>query len=180
MVFSKLNWVNNERCIFFQRFDLNVFDVNGQGVRQILTLPSACQGLAEPSPTGRYLFVVGGDGLYLVDLEGGGFETLHNPGQAYKWIDSESFLFARNVPDTALRGTWRKKVGGEEVRVSTEPFAYTERNGMSVLGIPEAGMVFFASRGGMFRMPSSGTKAEMFAPIPKPLTLFLCLEKWDH
>jgi hypothetical protein len=180
MVFSKLNWVNNERCIFFQRFEMNVFDFGGQGVRQILTLPSAPQGLAEPSPTGRYLFVVGGDGLYLVDLEGGDFETLPNPGQAYKWIDSDSFLFARNVPDTALRGTWRKQVGGEEVRVSTEPFSYTERSGMSVLGIPEAGMLFFASRGGMFKMPISGTKAEMFAPIPKPLTQFVYLEKWAH
>lgn len=182
MKVTNFAWVNRNTCAYLVAgMALGVYDREKQEIRQLMQLPVPCSEMAGPSPTGRYLFCGSFKGQVLVDIEGKKIEPLGTLAQYYEWIADDVLLCARDVPDSNLRGTWVKKIGQEEVRVSTEPYSFARRGGgASVLSIKEAGIVFFATRGGLFKMKLGETEAHMFAPLSKPLTRFVYIEKWKY
>ncbi|MBK8091533.1 MAG: hypothetical protein IPK32_05995 [Verrucomicrobiaceae bacterium] len=182
MKVTEFAWMNQNTCAYLiAGVGLGVYDREKQEIRQLGQLPIQCQEMSNPSPSGRFIFCSSFKGVVLADVVSGKVEALSNPAQAYEWIDDETLLLARDVPDTNQRGSWLKKNGQEEVRVSTEPYSFARRGaGASVLPIKEAGIVFFATRGGLFKMKLGETEAKMFAPLSKPLTRFVYIEKWKH
>lgn len=182
MKVTEFAWVNRNTCAYLVAgMALGLYDREKQEIRQLMQLPIQCSEMVGPSPTGRYLFCGSFKGQVLVDLEGKKIEPLGTPAQCYEWIAGDVLLCSRDVPDSNLRGTWVKKIGEEEVRVSTEPYTFARRGGgSSVKAIKEAGIVFFATRGGLFKMKVGDTQAQMFAPLSKPLTRFVYIEKWKE
>lgn len=182
MKVTEFAWVNRNTCAYLVAgIALGVYDREKQEIRQLMQLPIQCSEIVGPSPTGRYIFCGSFKGQVLVDIEGKKLEPLGTVAQCYEWIADDILLCARDVPDSNVRGTWVKKIGHEEVRVSTEPYSFARRGGgASVLPIKEAGIVFFSTRGGMFKMKLGETEAQMFAPLSKPLTRFVYIEKWMH
>lgn len=179
MKVTEFAWVTPNLCAYLiGGVELGVYDREKKQIRQVMQLPIQCSEMVGPSPTGRYLFCGSFKGVVLVDIEGKKTEPLGTPAQHYEWISDDTLLCARDVPDSNLRGTWLKKMGQEEVRVSTEPFIFARNGGASVLGIKEAGMVVFSTRGGLFKMKVGETEAAMFAPLQRPLTRFIYIEKW--
>ena len=177
---SGMVWVNKKSCAYIVGLtELGLFDSEKQEIRPVMKLPMPCTEMNSPSPTGRYVFCSTAFMQFvLVDTEGRKIEPLGAPAQCYEWIADDVLLFARDVPDSNLRGTWVKKIGQEEVRVSTEPYIFARGGGgASVLPIKDAGIVFFSTRGGMFKMKLGETTAQMFAPLSKPLTRFVYIEK---
>ncbi len=179
---TEFAWVNLNTCAYLVAgMALGVYDREKQEIRQLMQLPIQCSEMVGASPTGRYLFCGSFKGQVLVDIEGKKIEPLGTPAQCYEWIADDVLLCARDVPDSNLRGTWLKQIGKDEVRVSTEPYTYARRGGgASVLPIKDAGIVFFSTRGGMFKMKLGETEAQMFAPLAKPLTHFVYIEKWKR
>ncbi len=177
---TEFAWVNSNTCAYLiAGVELGVYDREKQEIRQLGQLPIQCQEMNTPSPSGRFVFCSSFKGVVLADVVSGKVEVISNPAQAYEWIDDETLLVARDVQDSNLRGTWVKKIGQEEVKVSTEPYTFARgAGGASVLPIKEAGIVFFATRGGMFKMKLGETEAQMFAPLSQPLTRFVYIEKW--
>lgn len=179
---TEFAWVNRNTCAYLiAGVALGVYDRDKQEIHQLLQLPFQASEMFGASPTGRYVFCRSFKGFTMVDIEGKKVVPLGTPAQCYEWIADDVLLCARDVPDSNLRGTWVKKIGQEEVRVSTEPYTFSTRGGgASVLPIKEAGIVFFSTRGGMFKMKLGETEAQMFAPLTKPLTRFVYIEKWKH
>lgn len=182
MKVTEFAWVNRNTCAFLVAgVGLGVYDREKQEIHQLMDLPFQAGEMVGPSPTGRFIFCRSFKGFALADIEGKKIVPLGTPAQCYEWIADDVLLCARDVPDSNLRGTWVKKIGQEEVRVSTEPYTFATRGaGSSVLPIKEAGIVFFSTRGGMFKMKLGETEAQMFAPLSKPLTRFVYIEKWKH
>lgn len=182
MKVTEFAWLNQNTCAYLVAgVALGVYDREKQEIHQLLQLPVQANEMLRPSPTGRYIFCGGFRGISLVDIEGKKIVPLGTVAQNYEWIADDVLLCARDVPDSNLRGTWVKKIGEEEVRVSTEPYRFDSRGGgSSVLAVKDAGIVFFATRGGLFKMKLGGTEAQMFAPLTKPLTHFVYIEKWVH
>ncbi|MBL9144953.1 MAG: hypothetical protein JNM99_14830 [Verrucomicrobiaceae bacterium] len=181
MKVTEFAWVNRNTCAYLVAgVALGVYDREKQEIRQLMRLPIQCSEMINPSPTGHYVFCGSLNARVLVNIEGKKIEPLGTPAQHYEWIADDVLLCARDVPDSNLRGTWVKQIGKEEVRVSTEPYTFASRGGgSSVLSIKEAGIVFFSTRGGMFKMKLGETEAQMFAPLAKPLTRFVYIEKWE-
>lgn len=175
---TAFQWLNRDRCAFVEGgLVLKVYDRQTQEIEKVMDLPIQCSDIAKPSPSGRFVFCGSFRESVLVDTESKKAEPLKNPAQNYEWVADDVLLCAWDVPDSDQRGTWLWKVGTEESRVSTEPYTFTRHGPASVLGIKEAGLVTFATKGGLFRVEVGGGQAELFAPIKKPVTQFMFVEK---
>lgn len=175
-------WANKNTCAFLiSGVGLSVYNREKQEIVHVARLPFQAGEMVNPSPSGRYIFCANFTEQVLVDIEQKQIVTLEPLAQCYAWIADDVLLCARDVPDTNLRGTWLKQIGKEEVRVSMEPYTFARRGvESSVKAIKEAGVVFFSTRDGIFKVELGDARAQMFAPLSKPLTRFVYIEKWKR
>jgi hypothetical protein len=175
---TAFQWLNQNRCAFIEGgVMMKIYDREKQEIEKVMDLPIQCTGMQKPSPSGRFVFCGSFRELALVDVESKKADLLKTAAQNYEWVADDVMLCARDFPDTVSRGTWLWRIGNDEVRVNTEPYTFTRNGSVSVLSIKDAGLVAFATKGGLFKTKLDGEQAEMFAPIKNPVTQFLLVQK---
>jgi hypothetical protein len=100
----------------------------------------------------------------LLNLKTMKFEALPNGVESLDWINDDTLLFPRTDSDSSLRGTWLKKVGETEQRVTPEPCLEQRNVGPIYLVLKKAGQVVFVTRHGICRVKPDGSD---FAEIVK-------------
>lgn len=172
-------WLNKERCAFIIGMEkVFVFDHKTASVRQAVKLPTKCTAMIAPSPKAQYLLCAGGNAVVLADLESGKTEVIQNPGQDYRWIADDTLLFAREIPDSNLRGTWVKRIGEAEIRVENDPFVF-ERGGIAGVSRNEdEGLIVFATKTSLFKMKNDELIAVHLAETARPVTRLQWIERW--
>jgi hypothetical protein len=156
---NSYQWLGNDRCAFIASGkEVMVYDRPNNKLIEVAALPEPCTKIGEPSPDGRFVFCAGRKGIVLVDIEHKKAEVVSG-GRGIGWVDSESFAFSREVPDSDLRGTWMQEPGGKGRRIWAEPFILS-KSGKSVLPIKSAGLVVFVAKTGVMRMKPDGTEVQ--------------------
>ena len=160
-------WLDNDRCLCLQGTKaLMLYDRVKNTLEELLPLPSTCLKIGEFSPDKRFVFCTNRKALMLVDLERKTAVPVSG-GQGLSWVSNDTFAFSREVPDSALRGTWLQTAGGAERRVSPEPFVVRDRV-KPLLLVKSAGLVVFITKQGVMRMKPDGRD---LAPVLKVTAL---------
>lgn len=172
-------WLGRERCcLLINSQNLLGYDRAKGTFAEIMKLPKPFNKIAAASPTGRFIFCLDNNGVGIADLEKKEMIPVNFPPQNLYWIGDDTLLMSRDITDSTYRGTWVQELGGEALRVSTEPYVYDDTNS-SVLLMKEAGMVIFGIKNGLVKMKPDGSSVNMFASIPYPALRIQKIEIWD-
>lgn len=165
IVIGDSQWLDNNRCVLLMDGNgLSFFDRTTGKLEDPVKLLLPCKAIVAPSPNGRHMFCLTSKGLMLLDLETMKFEALPVGVESFDWVNDDTLLFPRTDSDSTLRGTWLKKVGKTEQRITPEP-CFVERNvGPIYLAMKKAGQVVFITRHGICRVKPDGSD---FAEIVK-------------
>ena len=157
---NSYQWLGNDRCAFIASGkEVMVYDRPSHKLTEIAALPDFCNKIGEPSPDGRSVFCGSRKSIILVDIEHKRADTLMG-GRGIGWVNSDSFVYSREVPDSDLRGTWMQEPAGKERRIWNEPFI-PSKSGKSVLPIKSAALVVFVTKDGVMRMNPDGTEVQV-------------------
>lgn len=161
-------WRDNDHCLCLQGTKtVMVYDRVKNSLEELLPLPATCVKFGDFSPDKRFVFcATNRKAILLVDLE---LKTATpiTGGQGLSWVSNDTFAFSREVPDSALRGTWLQTAGSTERRISPEPFVVRDKV-KPLLLVKSAGLVVFITKQGVMRMKPDGTD---LAPVLKATAL---------
>ncbi|WP_395745109.1 hypothetical protein [Prosthecobacter sp.] len=176
---SDYQWLNNEACAILSGKTLRIFD-RSSGKIGAIALPIDCQRISMPSLNGRYVLCAGSSGQVQVDLKTKKAERVDIQGNHFAWVNDDTFIFSREIPDMKLRGTWLKTIGSEPQRVMEEPYPVGYDKSAPVALMRELGVVVFATRNALFRMKTDGTELREIAKLNQPVGRIQAVEMWGR
>lgn len=151
-------WLDNDRCVAIAGgTKVILYDRKRNTLNEVVTLPTHCQKIGEPSSDGRFLFCYSWKGGDLVDVEKKNATPIKG-GAGIVWVSNDTYALSRDVQDTDLRGTWLQKAAEPEKRISPQPYLVNTRGVGFILAVPKAGVVVFATRQGLSRMKPDGSE----------------------
>jgi hypothetical protein len=164
---SDAQWLDTNRCVILvNRNVVGLFDRRQEKPENICVTPFPVRWLAEPSPSNRYVFCGGDNGVGLVDLETKFFIPLGADSQSWQgcvWLDGENLLCSWEGLDTDRRGTWLKNPVSGETRITDEPFLIANNSPLVVV-LKEAGLAVFQTRKGLQKIKLDGSGRQSFSP----------------
>ncbi len=176
---SDVQWLNNDRCAFIiGGKTVSVFDRKKNTVEEVATLPFDCQKITDPSLDGRYVLCNNGRALVVVDVEKKTAENLGIEVDHIGWVSHDTLMYAREIPDMKLRGTWIKTIGSEPQRVLAEPYLVGYDKSAPLALMRELGVVVFATRNGIFMMKPDGSELREVAKLKQPVGRIQAVEMW--
>ena len=176
-VMNDYQWLGNDRCVAIAAGKTVVlYDRLKHTLDEVTALPSPCGRIGEPSPDGRFVFCMGNSKGVLVDLQTKKATPVAG-GAGVCWVSNNTFAFSRELPDSALRGTWLQTVGEGERQVSTEPFLVSKK-GAELMALPSTGLVIFATKHGLSKMNPDGTGLAEFVKLAHPPVLVMGIQEW--
>ena len=174
---SDYQWAGNDKCfLLVGGTSIAVYDRVRHSLSEICSLPGQCVRIGELSPDGRFLFCQSRNGLALVDTEKKKLETSF-AGEGIFWLDPVSFIFSRDVPDSAQRGVWIYKVGSVPKRILDQPYRVA-RSGDSVLRLASGSVVFVSGTSVMRFNPGDSSTKEVLKNAGSKADRLLELSKW--
>ena len=172
-------WLDDKRCaLLVDGKSIAIFDRAAGKLLSEKALPLPCKAVMAPSPTGQRIFCVSSAGLRLLDLKTMEFEEMPAGVDMFVWLDDETLMYPRNVPDSSLRGTWLKKVGKPEQRITPEPCLVERNAGPVFLVMKSVGQVVFVTRYGLNRVKLDGSDFAEVAKTTRPPTRLLGIKEW--
>lgn len=172
-------WLNNDRCAFILGGKtVHVFDRKKNTVEEVAALPFDCQKITDPSLDGRYVLCNNGRALAVVDVEKKTAENLGLEVDHIGWVSHDTLMYAREIPDMKLRGTWLKTIGSEAHRVLEHPYLVGYDSAAAVTLMRELGVVVFATRNTVFRMKPDGSELREIAKLTQPVGRIQAVEMW--
>lgn len=189
---AKTITVGRERLVAYQWLtnDICAFIVAGKGLAlyhrktntldEAIPLPFACNKIGGPSPTGRYVLCASRQGLALVDTQRKSAENFGALAQNFEWVSDDTLIYSRDVPDTSVRGTWLRTVGGNERQVMSEPYIVGRTETAAVGLMKEPNLVLFATRDTLFRMKPDGSDLQEVAKLTKRVEKIQAVEIWGE
>jgi hypothetical protein len=175
-VFNDYQWLGNDKCAAIAAMKTVVLYDRQQGTLiEIATLPTQCFKIGEPSPDGRYVFCLGRGNGFLVDLQSKAATPIAG-GAGVTWINDTTFAFARELPDSELRGTWLQTVEDGERRNSNEPFLVS-RNGPMMLASP-SGLIVYVTKHTLTTMRPDGTGVDAIIKFAQPPEQVVAVDRW--
>lgn len=176
---SDVQWLSNDRCAFIVGGKIvRVFDRKKNMVEEVAALPFACQKITDPSLDGRYVLCSNGRALVLVDCEKKTAENLGIEANHVGWVSHDTLMYAREIPDMKLRGTWLKTIGSEAHRVLEQPYLVGYDSVAAVALMRELGVVVIATRNALFRMKPDGSELREIAKLSQPAGRVQAVEMW--
>jgi hypothetical protein len=167
LAINDYQWIGNDKCVVIVAGRAVVsYDRLNNTFNEVLQLPMICSKIQEPSPDGRFVFCSDWKGEELVDLEKRTAAPFTG-GAGVEWVNNDTVISSREVPDTDLRGTWLQTMGEKERRVSPEPYLVSHTGG-SMMAVPSAGVVVFATQYGLSKMRPDGSELGEFAALAHP------------
>jgi hypothetical protein len=168
-------WLGNDRCILLTGGRLLFsFDRKTKALEKIFELPQRCREISNPSPNQRYIFCGGINFAALVDLSSKALQPIA-PGTGYVWLNDDTFILSRELPDTRLRGTWMQTIGKPETRIYPEPYL-VGRDGWGAR-MDELGVVIVEPKKGLLKVPTKGSEPTTLIPLSVPVKRFLSVEQ---
>jgi hypothetical protein len=143
---------------------------------EICVLPFPVSRIADPSPDGRYVFCGSWKQMAILDVQNKTTIPLSGDAQSYVWFGSDELIFSREMPDTQRRGTWLKKLHGDETRITEEPFLVLHDGAALVQTLKEAGVMVFETRLGLQKVNLDGSGLEQIASQTKPAAMLIPVE----
>jgi hypothetical protein len=117
--------------------------------------------------------------LVLLDVNGKKTESLPRDGKGWVWLGDNALMYSREILDTNQRGTWLKVLGGDEKRITPEPF-YVSRQGQgAILQMKDAGVVIVESRAALMKMKLDGSGLSEIAKLNGPVERLQAIEPWS-
>ncbi|MCW0220400.1 MAG: hypothetical protein OJI67_18885 [Prosthecobacter sp.] len=172
-------WIDGNRCaLLVDGKSIAIFDRTAGKLLPEKALPLPCKAIMAPSTTGKRLFCVSSAGLKLLDLNTMKFEEMPAGVDMLVWLDDETLMYPRNVPDSSLRGTWLKRVGKPEQRITPEPCLVDRNAGPVFLVMRSAGQVVFVTRHGLNRVKLDGSGFAEVAKTTRPPHRLLAIKEW--
>jgi hypothetical protein len=172
-------WLGNHMCVAIAAGRTVVlYDRLTNTLSEIAVLPFQSTKVGEPSPDGRFVFCAGRGTGVLVDLEQK-TATAITGGAGIRWTSNDTFAFSREVPDTALRGTWLQTAGERERRVSAEPYLVGKGGGF-IMTLPTLEIVIFATKHGLSRMNPDGSSLTELIILPRAPTHVVSFAVWKE
>ena len=87
-------------------------------------------------------------------------------------------MYAREIPDLKLRGTWLKTIGSEAQRVLEQPYLVGYDKSAQVALMKELGVVVLATSDALFRMKPDGSELREIAKLNQPAGRIQAVEMW--
>lgn len=172
-------WLGNDKCVAIAAMKTVIqYDRVKRSLTIASTLPVQCNRIGEPSPDGKFVFCYSWKGAALVDLEKR-TATPFTGGAGVKWINNDTVIFSRDVPDSVLRGTWFQHPGEGDRRVSSEPYLVSGVGGF-VLQVPAAGTLVFATRNGLSKMKVDSAESTELVNLVRPPIRLVRIEEWNY
>jgi hypothetical protein len=153
-------WLNDRSCAFLVANQIvGLYEMEPEGIREIVKLPFPCRGLVGPSPGGGFVLAAGTPGLVMVDLHSKEAEKLTIAAEQAEWLEEGVLLLANGGNDTQFRGTWKVGMGAPPKRITNQPFL-GDRSGRTLAKRLEgdAGLVF-VTQSGLFHLQTGSTEA---------------------
>jgi hypothetical protein len=176
-----VQWLNNDACAFIVAGkQVTVFDRKANKLEVAATLPFDCQKISSPSLDGRYVLCLGRQGFVLVDTQAKSAESLGIEADNIGWVNNDTLLYSRELPDMKQRGTWIKTVDREPERILAEPYLVGYDKSAPVALLKELGVVAFATRNALFRMKPDGSELKEIAKLPQPVGRIQAVELWGR
>ena len=176
---SDIQWLSNDACAFIiDDKSVSVFDRKRNVVEEVASLPFACQKITDPSLDGRYVLCSNGKALLLVDVEKKTAESLKVEYNHIGWVSNDTLIYAREIPDLKLRGTWLKTIGSEAQRVLEQPYLVGYDKSAQVALMKELGVVVLATSDALFRMKPDGSDLRELAKLDQPAGRIQAVEMW--
>ena len=174
-----IQWLNNDRCAFITGSKtVSVFDRKKNTVEEVATLPFDCQKITDPSLDGRYVLCDNGRAVVVVDVEKKTAENLGIEANHIGWVSHDTLMYAREIPDMKLRGTWLRTIGSEAHRVLEHPYLVGYDSAAAVALMRELGVVVLATRDTVFRMKPDGSELRELAKLKQPVGRIQAVEMW--
>lgn len=172
-------WLSGDSCGFILGGKaISVYDRKQGAITQPVPLPFACNNLVGPSPSGRYALCFGAGGILIVDFTEKRTIPFGTPAQDFQWLGEDTLLCSRDVPDTSVRGTWLKTIGGEERRVLEEPYIAGNGDAAAFALMREVSLVLVATRSELYRMNLDGSDPREIAKLARPVARIQGVEIW--
>jgi hypothetical protein len=177
LALNDYQWVGNDKVVAIAAGRAVVsYDRLNNTLNEVLQLPMMCTKIQAPSPDGRFVFCSDWKGAYLVDLEKR-TATPFTGGAGVEWVNNDTVIFSREVPDTALRGTWLETAGEGERRISPEPYL-VNRTGPEIMKLKSAGVLVLATEHGLSKMKPDGSEEAEIVMLARPPGRVLAIESW--
>ena len=174
-------WVSDNSCGFILGGKtVAVYDRKQGNIRQVAELPFACNRIVAPSPNGNYAICYGAGGMLIVEFSTGKVIPFGAPVQDLNWIDDETLICCRDVPDTSIRGTWLKTVGGEERRLMAEPYISGRGDVAAFAIMRDVNLILFATRTLLFSAKPDSSNLREVANLQAPPRQIQALELWGE
>jgi hypothetical protein len=149
---------------------ITIFDRTSEEFRDEFGLSQQCVGMFAPSPDGQRMFCATTKGWRILDLTTKKMEALPAGVDVIDWVSSESLLYPRMEADSSVRGTWLKRVGKPEQRITSEPCLAQRNVGPVFLSMKSAEQVVFVTRHGICRIKPDGSGFAEIAKLKRPPT----------
>lgn len=175
-------WIGPERCALLVGGQAVAFyDASKNALEEATPLPVPCQVLGGVSPDGKFLLCGvnrHNPASLAFEIETKKIETLPGGLQGVGWASGDSLLFMREIPDSSLRGTWLKKLGHPEIRITEDPYLVTHAGGSLALPLPEAGWAVFVTRQGICRIKPDGSDFKLVATVEKTPARLIAIQEF--
>lgn len=170
-------WLTNERCAFIVGGKgVGLYDRTKNKIEEVCALPFPCNKMAGPSPDGRFVLCAARQGIVIVDTKQKTTEAFGTSAQDFGWVSNDTLIYARDVPDTNVRGTWLLTMGGQEKLVTAEPYSVGRDGSGAVALMSELGEVVFGTGTALFRMKPDGSDLREVTKLVTPATKVQAVE----
>lgn len=174
-------WLDNERCAFIVGgMGVGLYDRSKNAIEEVCALPFPCNKMAGPSPDGRFVLCAARQGIVVVDTEKKTAQNFGTPAQHFGWVGNDTLIYARDVPDTSIRGTWLKKMSEDEQQVMADPYTVGRDGSGAVAPMLDVGLVVFGTRDALYRMKPDGTELREIAKLNQPVGRIQAVEIWGE
>jgi hypothetical protein len=174
-------WLDNQRCAFIVSAKGVAYYERGKNTLvEVAALPFACNKIAGPSPDGRYVLCAGRGGVVIVDVTEKRAEAFGTPAQHFGWLNGNTLVYSRDVPDTSVRGTWLRTMGGMEKQITSEPYVIGRDGSGAVAVMKDVNAIVFATSNALFRMKPDGSELQEIAKLPAPVQRLQAVEIWGE
>jgi hypothetical protein len=172
-------WLGNDRCAVLVNGDLvYLYDRKLNSFDQFASLPIACNKMLGPSPEGKRFFCGSRKGAFLVDVEVKSVTPFKYPAESMGWISNDVLVFANDLPDTSLRGTYYMRIGNEPQRILEEPILASRDGNNCLEYLRQAETIVFGTKSSLFRMGGDGGMLKEVASWQSPSPSLIVIEPW--
>ena len=141
------HWLDNDQCLCISTTkSVSIYNREKHELAEIMALPGIFQKIEAVAPNGKALVCTAQRSAVLVNLETKTAEPILN-AYGFTWINDDSIVYARDMPDSTSRGTWLQSLVGEERRLCEEPFLIQNKTAPVVM-IPSVQTLAFCTRKG--------------------------------